>query len=75
MAGKIGKAIGFGSMSDMGMDSEPDPEDSNTDEEKPEKSSGPSRGEILAMKAFMNADSAEAKASALKDFMELCGGY
>ncbi len=68
MASKIGAALGFGALGDEGV--EPDEDDA---EVAPKASSG--KGEILAMKAFMAADSAEAKASAMRDFIELCGGY
>ncbi|MDD5374478.1 hypothetical protein [Acidithiobacillus sp.] len=68
MASKIGAALGFGSIGDDGV--EPDEDDS---EESPKASSA--KGEVLAMKAFMAADTAEAKAAAMKDFLELCGGY
>ncbi len=68
MASKIGKALGFGALSDEGVEPEADEM-----EETPAKSGG--KGEVLAMRAFMNADTAEAKAAAMKDFIELCGGY
>ncbi len=67
MASKIGAALGFGALGDEGVEPVED------EEVAPKASSG--KGEILAMKAFMAADSAEAKASAMKDFIELCGGY
>ncbi len=69
MASKIGKALGFGALSDEGVE----PDGDEMEEETPEKSGG--KGQVLAMRAFMNADTAEAKAAAMKDFIELCGGY
>lgn len=74
--GKIGKALGY-SMPSFGdepsSDSEPDMADPGEADETDEvESAGPGKGEVIAMRAFMNADTAEAKASALKDFLELC---
>ncbi len=67
MASKIGKALGFG---DLGADGvEPDEDDAEGE------TKGSASAEVLAMKQFMRADTAEAKAAAMKDFMEACGGY
>ncbi len=71
--GKIGKALGYSipDMSGSGDDSsESDPTES---EGSDDKASTPGKGEVIAMRQFMNADTAEAKAQAMKDFMELCG--
>ncbi len=67
MASKIGKALGYPMTS----------EESDMDEleEVGEPKAKKGKGEVLAMKAFMAADTAEAKAEAMKTFIELCGGY
>ncbi len=65
--GKLSKAIGF-----------PTDEEESSDEspvsEVPEKKVSAS-AEVLAMKQFMRADTAEAKAAAMRDFIEACGEY
>ncbi len=71
MAGSIGKAIGFPGMDDMsGGDDSSDESDSGP---KSEKTEGSGSAEVLAMKQFMRATTPDAKASALKDFLEACG--
>ena len=66
---KIGKAIGYPdipeSFEDEGM------------EEVPESvpAAGAGTAEVLAMKQFDRATTPEARAQALKDFLEACGVY
>lgn len=63
--GKLSKAMGF-----------PDEEESSDESpvsEVPEKKKVSASAEVLAMKQFMRADTAEAKASAMRDFLEACG--
>lgn len=61
---KIGKALGF-----------PSPDEESEDPELDVEPVSDNKAEVLAMKQFMRADTAEAKATALKDFMEACGVY
>lgn len=74
---KIGKAIGFGDgpppVSDP-MEAELELED-DLELPEPEDKSGVGSAEVLAMKQFERAASPEAKAQALKDFLEACGLY
>jgi hypothetical protein len=69
--GKIGKALGYGSMPGLGG-SEPDDDADDTDSEDAPKGSS---AEVLAMKAFTKAVTPEDKAEALKDFLSACGVY
>lgn len=61
------KAMGMGKIG-QAMADESDPE--MADEED---SSSPE--EVMAYKAFKNADTPESGATALKNFIKLCGGY
>ncbi len=69
MASKIGKALGF-SMPEAESE---EPADEADSEAEPKGKGG--SGEVVAMRAFMSAETAEAKAEAMKAFVELCGGY
>lgn len=64
--GKLSKAIGF-------------PDEGESDDEAPVSEDAEKKvsasAEVLAMKQFMRAETAEAKASAMRDFIEACGGY
>ena len=71
---KIGKAMGMGKMSMGEMDEEESEPIDNAEEEDEEKAVS-SKAELMAMKQFMTADSAEAKVAAMKSFMEACGSY
>ena len=62
---KIGLAIGFGSKPSKA------PKKSHEDAEEEEDESG-KKAEVMAMKQFMAADSAEAKTKAMKAFLESC---
>lgn len=73
--GKIASALGLDA--ELGEESSDpmsamEPMDSEMAEEKPE---GSSSAEVLAMKQFDRATSPEAKAQAMKDFLEACGMY
>lgn len=70
--GKIGKALGF-PMTD-GADEGEDPSLDSEGVDEPTDTK-PGKAEVIAMRQFMAADTAEAKASAMKDFLELCGSY
>lgn len=61
--GKIAKALGYNST------------DAVSAEDEPKVGTTDSKAEVMAMRAFMRADTAEGKAAALKDFMEACGAY
>ncbi len=66
--GKIAMALGFPES-----DSEDDSDDDSVESKKePDQQN---KAEVLAMKQFMRAETAEAKATAMKDFMEACGVY
>lgn len=71
--GKLSKALGMdmdmASADDMAPESTGEPKS----EEKPKE--GDSTAEVLAMKQFERAGTPEAKAQAMKDFLEACGLY
>ena len=67
--GKLSEALGM-SMDDAGEDM-PVSESTEDAGDKPKVASA----EVLAMKQFDRASTPEAKAQALKDFLEACGLY
>ena len=68
---KLGAALGFGSesASSPAIAEDIDEMDAEVPSEKPAGGSA----ETLAMKQFMRATTPEAKASAMRDFLEACG--
>ncbi len=68
--GKIGKALGFG---DLGATSMDDSTGDESVEDPTDEAPKDAEAEVTAMKLFMKASTAEAKASAMRDFLEACG--
>ncbi len=71
--GKLSKVLGMDM--DMPEETEGVSEEMPVDDLAEEKPKGPASAEVLAMKQFDRATSPEAKAQALKDFLEACGLY
>ncbi len=75
--GKLSKALGFPKSmgDDAAIDEAPDMSSETPEEDAAEPGVG--KAEVLAMKQFERATTTEAKAQALKDFVEACtsGGY
>ncbi len=66
---KIGKAIGFPEIPESFED------EGDEMESEAEPKAGGNTAEVLAMKQFDRATTPEARAQALKDFLEACGVY
>ena len=70
MPSDIGKALGY-DMEEKAVSDEMAPVSESMEPEK----KGSASAEVLAMKQFERAKDPEAKAQALKDFLEACGLY
>ncbi len=72
--GKIAKAMGFPSegADDASLGEAPDAADESPAEDAADPGVG--KAEVLAMKQFERSTTPEAKAQALKDFIQLCTG-
>lgn len=82
MASKIGKLIGYGGssrhkpMDSAAMMEAEEHEEDNTDESSGDVSDSDDDGaHVLAMKSFMKASTPEAKADAMRSFIEACKSY